>query len=152
MYSDKDFAELFNQLKKHRYTIDQEIELYRSIEFLAEKYKDEFFKWYVKYEKEYHKSLPEITIPNSLMELEIKEINKIIKNPKGYSFEEKCEYEKLVCDYLATNIIRHHKYTHHNKNDLSTEYMEMDCFLNRYEFYRPFYMVRFQLKYAPDFE
>lgn len=149
MLSDKDFSELFKELRKKRYTIHQEISLYNAIKELSEKYKKKFFDWYVEYEKEHHKYLPEIIEPKNEIERDVKRLNQIIHSSKQYTTEEVLEYEKMICDYLASDITRYDKY-HHNDIGCSTDYMKLKSFLNRYEQYRPFYMVRFQLKYEEN--
>lgn len=145
MFSDKDFSNLFKQLRKKRYTIHQEIALYNAIRELSEKYKNKFFAWYLLYEKEYHKCLPEITNPKNEIEIDVQRFNETIKNPKEYNIEEISQFEKMICDYLAINLSRCQNGK--NKNEYSHEYIEMELFLNRYEAYRPFYMVGFQIKY-----
>jgi hypothetical protein len=152
MLTDKEFSYLIRELNKKRFTVHQEIALYNAFEYLSQKYKNKFFEWYLNYEKEYQKCLPEIINPKNEIEMDVKRINENIKNQTNYDNEEVVKYEKIICEYLASDISRINMYKNYSEIGVSAELTKLNSFLNRYEKYRTFYIIGFQIKYAPDLD
>jgi hypothetical protein len=115
----------------------KEIEMYNAFHRLNQKYGKPFLDWYHENCDIISGDIPLIGQPQNEMERDIMDANIKINNPETFIYEEVCEFEEMVCKFLAQNISCSRVI--HNEKD------KMIMFKNRYSWFRHYYIVKGEL-------